>query len=320
MNVAACGIPWIPVNLIESFLKTKWKLIDYTSSKTSYEDVVKEEPIAVLSFSPPEEIRSAESIKWILSPGAGIDGLPISRIKEAGQKVINSHANAVAVAEQAWALLLSTSKQITKYDSQIRSMQKWPSPTQIRDVNNDLFDKTIGIVGYGAIGKVLETYAEIFGMEPVIFRKHPDETQYHISDLIEAASELDYLILACPLTEENRGMVSTKLLEALPSHAILVNIARGELVVEEDLFDALREGIIRGAGIDVWKNNPYRPDSQEGTPPEELIEVPNLVISPHRAWVSKKSFANTAKQLAIELDLIANNKESSHLVDLNRGY
>ncbi|MHA2402628.1 MAG: NAD(P)-dependent oxidoreductase, partial [Candidatus Kariarchaeaceae archaeon] len=313
-----CGIPWIPTTLIEPFLTTKWKLLDYSSNQIEYSEVAKQEPIAVLAYLPPEEIRTIPSVKWLLTPGAGVDMWPLERVKQDEQILINCHANANTVAEHAWALLLSASRNIPKYDSFVRESGNWPSFSQIFDLNNDISGKSIGIVGYGAIGKTIARYALAFDMNIVVFRKHPDEGEFDTFDLQNHVDELDFLMISCPLTVETRGLVSKEVIDALPSHAIIVNIARGEIIDEQALFASLREGRLRAAASDVWQNSPYR--KSVGLKPEEFIDIESLVISPHRAWVSKESHAQVAQELAHELDLIAKGEESANLVDLDREY
>lgn len=319
MNVAAYGVVWIPAKLVESFLKTKWKLLDYTSNQLTYAEVAEKKPLCVLSFLPPEEIRSIPSVKWIITPGAGIDGLPIQKIKDDNQKVVNCHANSSTIAEHAWALLLATARKIPKYDAMIRSTGSWPNVGQIKDLNVDITSKAIGIVGYGAIGQKIAAYAKAFDMEISIFRKNPENGQFSLLDLNNQVEDLDYLILACPLTQETKGMINNEIIDIMPSHSVIINIARGALIDEETLFNGLREGRIRAAGLDVWQNSPYGFSSQ-GTVPDEFTDITNLVISPHRAWVSKESFAVVAKQIAVDLDFIAKGKTPKNLVDLDRGY
>lgn len=318
MKYVAYGIPWMPVSLIEAFLKTKWRFLDYSVHNMEFSSAIKYNPEVLISFSPPEEIRSHASVKFILTPGAGIDQMPLQAIREQGQTIINCHANASSVAEHAWGLLLTSARKLTKYDKMVRDQEKWPDQTQIKDLNVDLAGKTIGIIGYGSIGQKLDRYAHAFEMDTIIFRKHPQEYQFSLSDLEDQLDNLDFIILAVPLTDETKAIISRELINHLPSHIIIINVARGELIEEDALFDALREGLIRGAGLDVWENSPHR--SIHGLRPEEFIHVPNLVISPHRAWISKDSFGKVAQQLALELDNIAKKRGSTNKVDLDLGY
>ncbi|MDH5403601.1 MAG: hypothetical protein OEY49_13985 [Candidatus Heimdallarchaeota archaeon] len=319
MRKAAYGIPWIPVQIVQQFLTTKWELLDYTNHKMKYEDIANKKPEAILAFNPPRELWSLSSVKFLITPGAGVDILPLADIRSSNKSIINCHGNSSTVAEHAWALLLNAARKVIKYHNNIVETKTWPDRSHIGDVSVDLQGKTIGILGYGAIGKKLHKFADAFDMEVVIFRNRPDEGQYHSDELITKAVDLDFLILASPLTDQTRGIISQKIIEELPSHCIFVNIARGALIDEEALFDALREGNIRAAALDVWINSPYNKNSP-GIPPSEFSLVPNLIISPHRAWVSKDSYGEVAKQIAHELDLIAKDIQSDNIFDFDLGY
>ncbi len=318
MKVAAYGIPWVPVNLVETQLQTKWKLLDYTHHKLDLDDVIKKRPEVVISFSPPKKLLNIPP-KWLISPGAGIDSLDIDLIKEKSIKLVNSHANANTVAEHAWALLLTASRNIIKYHNKVVTESAWPSPSHIRDFNYDLQGKTAGILGYGAIGKRVEQYAKAFDMNTMIFRLHPSEGQYLTEQLIDMASELDFLIICIPLTRQTYRLINEQIIERLPGSCIVVNISRGAVVDEKYMFDALIRGKIFSYASDVWENSPYRPDGP-GVRPSEFVGIPGLIISPHRAWASATSISNIAKDISNTLDTIARGENPKNIVDINRGY
>lgn len=319
MRTAAFGVPWLSVDMLKPFLKTKWKLLEYTQNKMTFEDVLKQNPEGIVSFSPPEDLLSHSSVKWIISPGAGVDAIDTTLIKKRGQKIINTHGNSSSVAEHAWSLLMASSRNLVKYDTEIRSRNDWPGSQQIFDMNVDLRSKTIGIIGYGAIGKKMEKYAHAFDMEVMIFRNNAEEGQHFDYELEEQAGNLDFLVIACPLTSKTKGLVSEKVIKKLPSHLILVNVARGAIIDEKALFNALREGDLRAAGIDTWQNSPYF-GGESGNKPKDFSDIPNLLISPHRAWVSKESFVSSLQDIAQELDLLAKGKNSSNEYDFENEY
>lgn len=319
MKTAVYGVNWIPVSLIKSFLKTDWNLIDITRNQMPYEEAIRENPMVIISFSPPDEILAHESIKWILTPGAGVDNMDLEKIRESGQKIVNCHANSSAVAEHAWAMLMAVARKIVKYHNLVEQKGEWPGTSHIKDLNTDLKGKNIGILGYGAIGKKLERYALAFEMNPMIFRLNPDEGQFFETELKEKASDIEVLMVACPLTEKTKELVSDEIFSLLPGQAIIVNVARGGVIDEKAMITALKEGKIRAAGIDTWQNSPYQPQS-DGIKPSEFVYTTNLTISPHRAWVSPESFGLVAQQIAKELDLIAQSKTPTSLVDFDSKY
>ncbi|MCY3412873.1 MAG: hypothetical protein INQ03_14645 [Candidatus Heimdallarchaeota archaeon] len=318
MRKAVYGVPWVGLDILQSRLKTKWKILDYTQNKLSYEEVMKHKPEVLIAFSPPAELLELDSLKYVITPGAGVDNMDTQSLKSKGITIVNTHGNASTVAEHGWGMLLSIARNYSKYDRLVRERGVWPSNAQIQDLNVDLFGKRIGILGYGAIGKKIEQFALVFGMEVSIFRNHPDEGQYFDDELEEQADSLDVLFIACPLTSKTRGLVSEQVIYNLPAQSIIINVGRGAILDEQALFSALREGSIRAAALDVWQNSPY---TKEGNnPPEEFLDVPNLLISPHRAWISMDSFVNSLDSIASNMDLIANNDLPQNIYDFDAEY
>ncbi len=319
MRSAAFGVAWLPVEILESFLKTKWKIYDYTNRKMRYDDVKKKNPEVLISFSPPEELINHSSIKYIVSSGAGVDAVNTELIKANNQILISTHGNAETVSEHAWAMLMHIQRKLGKYDRLVRERMDWPSSNQIYDYSTDLSGKTIGILGYGNIAKNIERYATAFGMEIRIFRNNALEGQFFDYELIDNADELDVLMIAAPLTSKTRGLVSERIIHRMPSHSVLVNVGRGAIIDENALFNALRDGELRAAAIDTWQNSPYS-KGELGNKPEKFVDIPNLLISPHRAWVSKKSIVETLRGIAVELDKIARNEKSDNIHNFEDEY
>lgn len=144
----------------------------------------------------------------------------------------------------------------------------------------ELAGRRIGVVGYGPIGREVVRLASAFGMEPIVVRRAEQGDEpcpvRPLADLLEVAADVDVLVVALPLTGETRGIVSRRLLDAMPSHALFVNVGRGELVDQAALTDALVTGTIAGAGLDVTDPEPLPAD-------DPLWSAPNLIITPHNS-------------------------------------
>jgi glycerate dehydrogenase len=182
--------------------------------------------------------------------------------------MILNHANRVALHDQAvkegqWA--------------QQEDFCFWNAPLI------ELAGKKIGIVGFGAIGQKVGTIANSFGMEVLAYAPRPKAvpqySPFHFVSLEKLFREADVVSLHCPLTAENEKFINKELLSTMKANAYLINTARGPLIDEADLAEALTEGVIAGAALDVVEKEPMLP----GNP---LSGTPNLTITPHIAWAT----------------------------------
>ncbi len=152
----------------------------------------------------------------------------------------------------------------------------------------ELTGKTFGIVGFGRIGRRTGALASAFGMNVIAYDvahadPPPEITSFEWADLDEVFSRSDVVSLHCPLTPENKGLVTRKRLELMKPTAILINASRGGLIADEDLAGALRDGIIAGASLDVVSS------TEPPDPSNPLLSAPNCFITPHIAWAAKES-------------------------------
>lgn len=205
-------------------------------------------------------------LRWIQTWSAGIDGLiesvpdhiTVTTMKGLGEK---------AVAEHAIALLLSLTRIRPNSPTQERSRQ---IPLETLD------GKTHLIIGYGHIGQRIGVLSQAFGMEVMGVRNHPEPNQFHLSDLPQLLPLADVITLAAPLTPSTYHIIDAKSLSKVSSHAILINIARAELVDQEALWEALVTHRLGGAGLDVTTPEPL----PEGHP---LLSLDSVVVTPHVA-------------------------------------
>jgi glycerate dehydrogenase len=213
-------------------------------------------------------------LKYIGIAATGFNHIDLAAAAEFGVAVTNIPAYSTdAVAQHAIALLL----QLTNHPGTYDDVDTTPLTL--------LTGKSLGIVGYGNIGRRIGEIAEALGMEVIPYRKDP-----------ERAIKADVLSLNCPLTEENRGMVNSEFISRMKDGAILINTARGALVEEQALADALKSGKIAAAGLDVLAKEP--PD--ETCP---LLGLDHCVITPHIAFTPRET-----RKLII--DLMAENLKS----------
>lgn len=228
-----------------------------------------------------EVIRQCENLKLVAVTATGYNIIDVKTAAERGVAVCNVPGYGTdSVAQHTFALLLELTNHVGQNALSVRNGE-WSSCDDFSYTKAPLMElagKTLGVVGYGQIGRKVAEIGRAFGMN-VIYTRSSQSKDMNARSIDDLFAESDVVTLHCPLTSENSGFVSLPLLRKMRRSAFLINTARGQLIREEDLAIALREGILRGAGLDVLSQEP---------PPEDnpLINAPNCVVTPHNAWVS----------------------------------
>ena len=204
---------------------------------------------------------------------AGYDGVDLAWAAERGLKVSHSPgANHEDVADLALGLLLAAWRGLVEGDAIVRE-GRW-RPTEKR-ITTSLTGRRLGIVGLGAIGEAVARRGAAFGLEVAWWgpNEKPDAAWPRAASLVALAETSDILMVACRASEANRGLIDRAVIDALGPHGLLVNVARGQLVDEDALIAALRDGRVGQAALDVFETEP--------TPAERWADAPNVVLSPH---------------------------------------
>ncbi len=230
-----------------------------------------------------EIIKKAKNLKYIGVLATGYNVVDIECANELGIVVTNIPTYASkSVAQHTMAFILNYTNRVAMYSDSVLNGDwiKSEDFTYRLAPTMDLEGKTIGLIGYGAIAREVAKLAHAFGMRVLAATRHPfsDEIAARVG-LSTLLKESDIVSLHCPLNGENQGMVNREFLSSMKRSAILINTARGGLVEEVALADALKNGVIAAAAVDVISEEPMRSDSP-------LIGVPNLTITPHNAWSS----------------------------------
>ncbi|GAY12782.1 NAD(P)-dependent oxidoreductase [Pseudonocardia sp. N23] len=220
-------------------------------------------------------------------PGAGLDGIDLDAL-DPRTCVANVFEHEIPIAEFVLARLLEW--EIRAADMQAAfTPGTWAERYRHRVEHGELHGRSLAVVGYGRIGRAIATRAAAFGMRVTAVDDraagHDFAQVVPTSRLRDVAAGADRLVVACPLTEQTRGMVDASLLDAMPSDAVLVNISRAETVDEQDLWDALRHNRIGGAILDVWYRYPTAADPDPAPAAHPFWELPNAWCTPHSsAW------------------------------------
>lgn len=230
-----------------------------------------------------EQFRRASNLRWIHVPWAGVNSLlGVEEIRSSAIPVTNSTgAMSDSVADQVIWYIISLARSLHRQvrAAQQREWLRYPTESAARQV---LRGRTIGLVGYGEIGRAVAVRARAFGMRVVVVRRHvgevPDEVDsvYGERELGRLLEESDAVVLAVPLTDRTRGMIGREAFRRMKRSAWIVNISRGAVIDESEMIEALRAGEIAGAGLDVFEKEPLPEDSP-------LWEMENVIVTPHSA-------------------------------------
>lgn len=241
-------------------------------------------------------LDAAPALKLILIAATGTDNVDLEAARERGIAVYNCQAyGTAAVAQHTLALMLALATRLVDYHAAVQAgrWQQAPRFCLLDYPIVELAGRTLGIVGYGELGKAVARLAEAFGMRVLIAGRPGEPVPPGRLALDELLPQVDVLSLHCPLTPATRNLIGERELRLLPSHAFLINAARGGLVDEVALARALREGWIAGAGVDVLSAEPPRDGNPLLAP-----DIPNLIVTPHSAWGSREARQRIIEQLA----------------------
>jgi phosphoglycerate dehydrogenase-like enzyme len=234
------------------------------------------------------QVLEAGPLRVVVKYGSGMDNIDVRAAEELGIRVSSTPgANARSVAELAVGLLLSLARNVVVHDRSIRD-ESWRRITGI-----ELAGKRLGIVGYGAIGREVARIAQGLDMEVVAHDPLIDDADVPLVPLEELYATCDAVSLHLPLTAETRGMVGAEELAAMKPTALLLNTARGGLVDEEALAEALRTGRLGGAALDGFIEEPLGDSPLRG--------LDNVVLSPHAGAATLDAVRRTAARAVDQL-------------------
>jgi phosphoglycerate dehydrogenase-like enzyme len=263
-----------------------------------------------------ECFQENSSLRWVQSWSAGINSVPLLQFEENHVQLTSANGvHAYPISETIFAFMLGLTRKIHTY---VRNQEekKWHHS----DVRLEIHEKTIGIIGVGAIGRETAKIAKAFGMKVLGVRRsgmtedYVDE-MYTTEELETALPRCDYVVVTLPLTKDTRGLFGQKQFSLMKPSSYFINIGRGETVDEDDLIQALEEKQIAGAGLDVFTKEPLSEESP-------LWKMENVIITPHTSGSTEHY-----NQRVIEDIFIPNlknykegNTPSINLVDFAKGY
>jgi len=276
----------------------------------------------VVGRPPDEAVLEARRLRFVQAPWAGVDGFNLELLRSKGVVLASAKGcNARAVAEHALALMLALAKRVVPMSELVKrgGWVPWSEETFLEDLEG----KTVVILGYGNVGRELARLCKCLGMRVIGVRRRPTgpdeyaERVVGLSELEEVAGEADYLVVALPLTPETRGVVDRRVLRAMKPTAYLVNVGRGAVVDEEALYEALTEGWIAGAALDVWWSYPPDPNA-----PSRLgvHKLPNVIATPHKAGWTREARKKCLEFAAENVARYLRGEEPLNVVDYDNPY
>ncbi len=239
-------------------------------------------------------LESAKNLKAVLKYGVGVDNIDLAAATQKGVLVVNCpEYGSDTIAEHAFALMICLAKKLLPVDALMREKGwLWPSP---EFVGTDLFSKTLGLIGFGRIGRVMANKALGFGMKLNIYDPYvsPDLARDFKAEFVSLDTLLqtsDVVTIHCILTSETENLVGAAELKKMKKTAFLIDVSRGAIIEEKALLTALQENWIAGAGLDVFAEEPLLP----GHP---LLALQNVILTPHLAWYTKEAAARLEQEI-----------------------
>lgn len=257
-----------------------------------------------------EVIENAKNLKIIARAGVGVDNIDVEAATEHGILVVNApQSTSITVAEHAMGLMLSLSRKIAIADASVKS-GKWEKS---KFMGMELRNKTLGVIGMGRIGSQVVKRSKAFEMDvivydPYITEETAKELGVEITTLDDLIQKADVMTIHVPLTPETKGLISKEQLAKMKENAIILNCARGGIINEEDLYEALKERPELKAGLDVFENEPL-----EDSP---LTTLDNVVLTPHIAASTKEAQRDAAIIVAKEVKQVISGETPLSLIHI----
>ncbi|MDX9899547.1 MAG: 2-hydroxyacid dehydrogenase [Spirochaetia bacterium] len=270
--------------------------------------------------------EKASCLKALFVPFVGVNHLPADLLIERGVSVFNCHGNAESVAEKALALALAGFGRIVEFHNDLRN-ETWHGfwvGKGHEDFWHSIFRKRCTILGVGAIGEALARLLKAFDCELTGYRRRAGAAKPRYFDSIEcdlqkAVTGADIVFVALPLTDATKGLIGETELKAMQG-AYLVNVGRGEVVDEGALFEALKDGTLKGAGIDVWYTYPQGGKTTGAPSRFPIHTLPNVVLSPHVAGSTYEAVDMNTIQTVNNIARWVKTGDAEHRVDLSASY
>ncbi len=290
---------------------------ELSEGNESSEDI-KNADILITQFSANIDFEKLPNLKWIQSTFAGVNNMPASVKNSAVLVTSASGVHPIPISEHVLAFILMFVRNIhISFRNQIIE-KKWIRSDEMRQTA-ELEDSTMGIIGLGRIGREIAKKAKAFNMKVLAVVRNPDRTEQNVDELVgmdkleHVLKNSDFIVNCLPSTDQTRSLFDLSKFKLMKPNSYFINIGRGDAVVENDLIECLKNGTIRGAGLDVFEEEPL-PDSSP------LWNLENVILTPHNSsWTPH--YADRVIDIFCEnLKAYLKNEPLPTLVDKKLGY
>ena len=312
MRIVISDYAWPNVDIEKEYFESKSVDLDVATGKNDLINKIKDADGLLFCFEDISEdiLRSGKKLKAAQRYGIGVDNINIKVATELGIVVSNIPDYCInEVSDHALSMILAINRMIIP-DSKMVKLGKWNDVKKGSRVYR-LKDATLGIIGFGRIGRRLAFKAKALGLNVIAYDPYINEKIYddvNILSFDEVISNSDILSLHVPLTEETNHLISNKELEKMKKDAILINVSRGGLIDEAALSKYLDNGKIRGVGLDVMEDdNP--------SPSNPLFKYENVIVTPHTAFFSQESSQELQIRSCKQLYDVLNGKIPEFLIN-----
>lgn len=294
--------------------KTGEKIVIITSPEQAKEILPGAKVLISFPFLPLEYLEIAKDLEWLYVMSAGVDGLPFEELSRRGITVTNSSGIHIKqMSEHALGIMIMFSRGLGDHlKAQVE--KKWERRLNV----DELEGKTLCVVGAGRVGAEIARKAKAFDMKVIGIKASPRPMEYFdeiygLESLEDCLKVSDYVVLLTPLTDKTYHLFGEKQFDAMKESAVFINMSRGDTVDEEAVIRALEQKKIRGAGLDVFHNEPLEPDSR-------LWELDNVMITPHNSGLSRHYFEKAADLFAESYQRYQKGLTLPNRVDLIKQY
>ena len=247
-----------------------------------------------------ELMEKSEKLKLVCIFATGYDNIDVSAAKELGIGVCNVPGYSTdSVTLFTLSTVLALSSRLLEYNSFVRSGDYTESgaPNRLTPVFHDISGKVWGIIGYGNIGRAVGKVANALGARVIVYKRNPCDDAECV-DIDRLCKESDIITVHCPLNDQSRSLINKDRIEMMKDNVILVNEARGAVLDEAAIADAILKGKIASFGCDVYSKEPFPPEH----PYNRIKHLPNVILTPHAAWGSYEARERCINVIAENID------------------
>ena len=266
------------------------------------------------------KVPTVNNLKLLHTPGAGTDGINFKMLPP-NCKVCNVYEHETTIAEYCLANILNWEIKLVEKSLKFKTLDWSDSLFSAGKPHSELYGKSIGIIGYGRIGKEVAKRLKSFNTKIYGFTriaKKKDSLLYKsikVELLNKYINNLDYIVLSCPLTKSTEGLINKHNLKLMKKSAVVINIARGDVINEKDFYYALKSNVIGGGVIDTWYKYPLNKEEKKFNPSKyNYHKLKNIVMTPHISAWSQNMIIRRSSVILKNIENLYNNKKLKNLV------